>query len=183
MLQCIFGLEFENIKMLVEIGIGLATIAVLFYVYMTWKFDYWEKRGIPYIKGKFPSGSMPPMWGKRRHLNDVFEEHGKKMKDQKMYGIFFFRSPILIVQDVELLKNILVKDFDYFVDRNPANVLSAFKKTGTRSDEIWSKQMSSASGDEWKDIRATFSPIFTSGIKATLDGFGHGLSFNFLQAK
>ncbi len=58
----------------------------------------------------------------------------------------------------------MVKDFDYFVDRNSSRVLDFFKTTKTRSDEIWMRQMTNASGEEWKDLRATFSPIFTSGL-------------------
>ena len=32
-----------------------------------------------------------------------------------------------------------------------------------KTDKIWQKQMSSASGEEWKNIRSTFTPIFTAG--------------------
>ncbi len=148
--------------MFVEIILVVAAIPVLFYLFMTWKFDYWKRRGVPFIEPRFPAGSFPKT-GKKQPLLTTLLQHSKQMKGQPYYGMFFFRSPILVVQDPDLLRSIMVKDFDSFVDRNPVNVMSAFKKTGTRSDKIWRRQMTSASGEEWKDIRTTFTPIFTSG--------------------
>ncbi len=68
-----------------------------------------------------------------------------------------------------MIKSIMVKDFDAFVDRNSSRMTQGFSSTKSRSDKIWMKQMSSAAGEEWKDLRSTFSPIFTSGkMKAML---------------
>ena len=76
---------------------------------------------------------------------------------------------IAYIKDVDLVRNILVKDFDSFVDRASSNFKHIFDKSGSLTDKIWGKQMTSASGDEWKNIRSTFSPIFTAGkMKAML---------------
>ena len=76
--------------------------------------------------------------------------------------------PILIVKDADLVRHILVKDFEYLVDRNGGGFKN-FMETGVRTDEIWNKQMTNASGEEWKNIRSTFTPIFTAGkMKAML---------------
>ncbi len=61
----------------------------------------------------------------------------------------------------------MVKDFEYFVDRTSKKSMKTFKATGTRTDKMWTRQMASATGDEWKDLRSTFSPIFTTGKTRT----------------
>ena len=71
-------------------------------------------------------------------------------------------------QDANLLKNIFVKDFDSFVDRDHS-FSNKIRKTQQRADIIWMDQMTSAEGDKWKSLRSTFTPIFTSGkMKAML---------------
>jgi len=47
------------------------------------------------------------------NLKQIYEEHS----DKPYVGIFSFDKPILLIRDAELVKNILVKDFQYFIDR------------------------------------------------------------------
>ncbi len=78
--------------------------------------------------------------------------------------LIFCRDHLLVVQDPDLIRKILVKDFEYFVNRAPSKMHDYFPRgTRTRSEDIWLSQMTNATGEEWKDLRATFSPIFTSG--------------------
>ena len=71
--------------------------------------------------------------------------------------------PVMIVQDPELAKAIMVKDFDVFTDRQGPGIHKIIKKGGQKADQIMMTQMSNAQGDMWKSLRTTFSPIFTSG--------------------
>merc|ERR1719237_203915 len=48
------------------------------------------------------------------------------------------------------------------VDRNEANFGKSFDK-GAKLDKIWGLSLDNARGDAWKNIRSTFTPIFTSG--------------------
>ena len=41
----------------------------------------------------------------------------KQFRSEKMVGIFNLGTPNLVIHDVELAKQIMVKDFDHFVDR------------------------------------------------------------------
>ncbi len=53
-----------------------------------------------------------------------------------------------------------MKDFDHFVDRS----LGGICEMGTSpTDEMWNKTLVKLRGDEWRDVRSTFSPVFTSG--------------------
>lgn len=41
----------------------------------------------------------------------------KQYPNEKMIGVFVFGKPRLVIHDVELAKQILIKDFDHFMDR------------------------------------------------------------------
>jgi cytochrome P450 family 6 len=149
--------------MLVEIAIGLVTLIGIVYVYFTWKWKYWTKRGVYQIQPAFPFGSLPGSVTKSVALNTNLLNQAKEAKGLPYYGLYILAGPILMVQDVETIRNILVKDFEYFVDRNPPKLSHIVLGGKTKSDNVWAAQMTSLSGDNWKDVRATFSPIFTSG--------------------
>lgn len=65
-------------------------------------------------------------------------------------------TPNLIVGDAELVKAILMKDFDHFVDRR------SVKLTSDR-DKIFNEILTNTTGEHWKGIRSVLSPSFTSG--------------------
>ena len=66
------------------------------------------------------------------------KEHSDLTMEMPYYGIYFLKSPILVVNDVELAKQILVKDFDNFINRRGGGFTSILN-TGQRVDTIWSK--------------------------------------------
>ena len=56
-------------------------------------------------------------------------------QNQKVHGWFLFGKPALSINDVELLKQVQVKDFDHFVDRNESNTSRALG-TGGKLDRV-----------------------------------------------
>ena len=46
------------------------------------------------------------------------------LRDDKVLGTFFFDKPSLLVNDLELAKRVLIKDFDHFVDRRSVWICS-----------------------------------------------------------
>jgi len=150
--------------MWVEILLFFVLLGVLLYRWITKSFDKWEKMGLPYVAGTFPYGSHNILDGSK-HLHEFAEEDYNKYKidqKQKVHGWFLFGKPTLSINDVELIKQIQVKDFNHFVDRNEYNMSQSFLHGGDL-DKLWGLSMDAASGDTWKNIRSTFTPIFTSG--------------------
>ena len=72
----------------------------------------------------------------------------------QVYGMYLFYTPQLVVGDVDMLKDLLVRDWHVFADRTSG------LKTG---DPIMDKFLTSLSGNEWKRMRSVMSPTFTSG--------------------
>lgn len=51
----------------------LLAVILLFYVYMTWNYDYWSKRGVPSAKATFLLGNLPNMLLRRKHVAYDFD--------------------------------------------------------------------------------------------------------------
>ncbi|KAH9645247.1 hypothetical protein HF086_012125, partial [Spodoptera exigua] len=68
-------------------------------------------------------------------------------------GRYEFIKELIVVRDLELVKKITVKDFEHFLDHRP--LLG-------NSDSYFSRNLFSLRGQEWKDMRSTLSPAFTS---------------------
>ena len=52
-------------------------------------------------------------------------------------------------------------DFDAFVDRQSSKLTNMVNSTNQKADQLMQRQMIIASGDKWKKLRTTFTPIFT----------------------
>ena len=115
--------------MLTEIVLTLLTLFVLLYWYITKSFGKWKQLGIPYDEGHFPYGSYNIL-AQKKHFNELAEEGYNRFKNEKYYGWFLFGKPVLGINDVNILKNIQVKDFNHFVDRNESNTTIAFRSGG-----------------------------------------------------
>lgn len=73
-----------------------------------------------------------------------------------IYGVFEGTALALVVADLSLLKQIMIKDFHVFTDRRPRTAHKVFKHFLTNLTQ-----------DEWRRSRSTLTPTFTSGkIKA-----------------
>ncbi|KAK8383131.1 hypothetical protein O3P69_011571 [Scylla paramamosain] len=83
-------------------------------------------------------------------LNKFYRE----LRNHKFYGLYEFFNPVLMITDPELLKHILVKDFEHFVDR---------RRFGDQEGSIMTEMLTNKFGEEWKDLRAVMTPTFSSG--------------------
>lgn len=81
-------------------------------------YSYWKIRGFPSDAPNFPMGSFKNM-GYKLHSAEKFDEIYQEFsvrKGQKMAGLFFVFSHGLAVYDPELIRKIIVKDFNSFHD-------------------------------------------------------------------
>ncbi|XP_021001498.1 cytochrome P450 3A8-like isoform X2 [Parasteatoda tepidariorum] len=148
---------------LYDIRIASAIVAVLvsilLYWYSTRNHDYWKKRGIPYVK-PYPLLGSHPALVRKKNLEDVELERYQKYGD--LYGYYEASKPVLMVSRPELLRDILVKDFQYFTSR----------RVFDSGDPILDKMLSVLTGEDWKRVRTIVSPTFSTGkIKRVMSIF------------
>jgi cytochrome P450 len=141
--------------MWLEIVLGLLALLLYFYHYVTKQFGFFEELGIPFSKPYFPFGSSNvfKMFTGKLSVTELDVVVANEFPGEKVVGYFMFGQPQFVVNDEELAKRILVKDFSYFMDRRE------FKST----DKIFQNFLTNLQGAEWKQMRSLMSGVFTSG--------------------
>ena len=138
----------------------LSSLMIVAYLYMTRKFNHWSKRGItelaptPFV-GNFMDCLLSRKSGSE-FLKDVYE-YGKNLP---FLGFYVFDKPHLLIRDPELVKHVLVKDFDYFSDR--------YATADEKNDRFGYANVVLMKNPGWKSLRPKLTPIFTPGKLRTM---------------
>lgn len=104
------GLWVLAIGLLALLGIWLA---------LRYRNGYWKRCGIPYIPATVLVGNLMELCTFSKpmvdHLSDLYND--PCCKDSAVVGIHIFHKPALMVRDLNLVKAILLKDFQAFANR------------------------------------------------------------------
>eukprot|EP00794_Sanderia_malayensis_P005402 gene5402-6078_t len=142
----------DGAQYLLDHWVLTTVLAVVSFVYLHYITAYGKLRKLGF-KGPTPwpviGTSFDLIRGKDMHL--VLDENVKKYG--KLFGMYFFRSPSVVVADIEMLKTILVKDFEKFHDRP---IFADFPQP-------MASMLTSITGQKWKNVRSILTPTFTSG--------------------
>uniref|UniRef100_A0A1A9WV50 Cytochrome P450 n=1 Tax=Glossina brevipalpis TaxID=37001 RepID=A0A1A9WV50_9MUSC len=134
----------------------LIVISLLFY-WCKYTYSYWERHGIPQSKPTPFIGNFKKSFMFKRnfglHLSDIYNE--PEMIDKPVVGAYIFNQPILIIRDLDLIKSILIKDFNYFANRNG--------RCDPHRDALGTYNLFFARDAFWREMRVKLSPVFTSG--------------------
>ncbi|KAJ0177501.1 hypothetical protein K1T71_007510 [Dendrolimus kikuchii] len=90
---------------------------------------------------------------KREHVLDAMTRSMKAFPNDRIIGQYELIEPAYIINDLELVKKVALKDFDHFVDRQ--SFLDDI-------DPLFGRNLLVLKGEEWKAMRSTLSPAFTS---------------------
>jgi hypothetical protein len=144
-----------NFKSILVLVVSLSSIFIALYLYFTRHFTFWQKLRIPYVKPTPFVGNLKDCVFQRVNIGTHFQKIYQENSDKPYVGIFSFDKPILLIRDVELVKNILVKDVQNFIDR-----VTTFDE---KLDPISSKILFVMKGQLWRHFRTNLTPVFTSG--------------------
>ncbi|XP_017770172.1 PREDICTED: cytochrome P450 9e2-like [Nicrophorus vespilloides] len=132
----------------------LGSSVILIYYFFIKPQLYWKERNVT-------QGPPFPIFGdnsktlfRRETFMDMIKRAYMRFPNERYTGMYQMTVPTLIVRDPDLIKQITVKDFDYFMDH------SSF--VPEKSDPLWNKNLFALKGEIWRDMRATLSPAFTS---------------------
>lgn len=135
-----------------------ALVLVLFRVYARYKLDYWKRRGVEQLPntdlifGNFKEAVLfrsPPGW----HLGRLHDSVADK--NLPYLGFYIFHKPCLLLRDPEIIKQIMIRDFDNFSDRHFAG--------SQQKDSIGMKNLFGLKNPAWKYLRSKITPTLTRG--------------------
>ncbi|XP_031351005.1 cytochrome P450 6k1-like [Photinus pyralis] len=122
------------------------------YLYFTRNFNCWKDQNVPYVKPTFFFGNVLPVVSQKESIN-VFLKSLYRSTTSPYVGFFFFDRPLLLIRDPELIKRILVSDFDYFQDRS---VMYNEHDKYSKSTLFMMKQPA------WRTLRSKVTPVFSA---------------------
>ncbi|KAF8781602.1 Cytochrome P450 3A24 like protein [Argiope bruennichi] len=127
---------------------------IVLFIYIRWYLssndDYWEKRGVPYLpRMSFWTLLYMPF---TKSIMEVFEDMMVKHELGRVFGGFEGTKPNLVVNDPDLLRDVLVKDFHVF----------PYRRLIPTGDPIADSMVTVVTGEDWKRIRTIITPAFTS---------------------
>lgn len=136
-----------------DIFLLIASAIFLVWIYFKVKFNYWKSQNVAFVEPRFPYGNIQ---GHRRkyHSSQVFRRFYEELKHRgKFGGIYFFTKPVCLVTNLDFLKTVLIKDFQYFHDRGMYHNVKDDPLTG---------HLLNLEGEKWKKLREKITPTFTS---------------------
>ena len=132
----------------------IVTLLSLIYLYLSRHRRYWSSRNVPHLPYRFPFGFAGPELLKQTFVESNVELYWKAKKAGGYIGLVDAMGPAVAVSDPELIKAIMVKDFDHFACRKPESIA----RLGLQS-----KMMNNLRGQRWKDVRSISTPVFSAG--------------------
>lgn len=127
---------------------------ICIYFYLTRNFKYWKKYGVREVTPTSILGNFSPSIFAQKPLLDVLQEIYNAGEDEPYIGYHVLDKPHLMIRDPELIKCVLIKDFNHFPNRNSSSA---------KSDIIGRMNILMVNNPDWKYIRQKLSPIFSTG--------------------
>jgi len=133
---------------LIVIGV-LKVIAVQHHIYF-----YWKNKGVPYLPRSLSVFTSWKLFLGRISFVDYYQYLYNYFPGAKYIGLIYFSTPTVLVRDPELIRDIMVRDCEYFP--NHRNFIDE------SVDPLFAKNIFFLRGDRWREMRNTLSPSFTA---------------------
>ncbi|XP_011495529.1 PREDICTED: cytochrome P450 6B3-like [Ceratosolen solmsi marchali] len=122
-----------------------------FYHYLKLHFNFWKRLKVVGPKPNIFFGNIIDVFFGKINIALLLKRYYEEYEGEKLIGIYTMRSPNLIIKDLDFIKNVLIKHFNDFSDRGIHIPKDPFDQT-----------LLNLKYDEWKALRHTLSPTFTS---------------------
>lgn len=136
-----------------DLLICVDVLLVLLFVYVKYQHGYWKKKGLSGPDPTFLVGNIGNVISGKRVIGERFSELYFQTKDKPYVGVFMMLRQTLMVNDLEQVKTILVKDFAHFTDHS-------FEMS--EKHEPLANHLFNLGGERWKNLRIKMTPTFTT---------------------
>lgn len=147
--------ELIGIMAVTEILLSIILVAVAAVIYILHRnLTYWQRRGIPCDPPHWIYGNLYGV-SKTISIAEAFTNvYRRYVGSGPFCGIYVLQKPSVLVLTPELTKQVLIKDFNNFVDRGLYT---------NEEDDPLSGHLFLLESQKWRVMRNKLSPTFTSG--------------------
>ncbi|XP_052738859.1 cytochrome P450 6B5-like [Bicyclus anynana] len=115
--------------------------------------NYWKKRNVPFVEPLPLFGNYKKFITLQKCWPKITQEICQKFPDAPYVGVYFGTDPALVIQDIDMIRLVLAKDFYYFNYRDVA---------AHTDKELLTQNMFFTGGDRWRVLRQNLTAVFTS---------------------
>ncbi|GLH10346.1 Cytochrome P450 [Gryllus bimaculatus] len=135
--------------------LGAGALLVVYLLRRRSRRDVFAQRGVASAPNPLPffGNTVKSFSGRNSFSDQVLRLYGEA-RGHRVFGFLQFQTPLFLVRDLDVLKAVMIKDFDHFTNRMPI----ATQET----DPFFSQSLFNLSDQRWKDMRTTLSPAFTT---------------------
>lgn len=125
----------------------------LFYIYAKYKLSYWSRRGVKTPPTNLFFGNFKDCIILKKAPNEVMREiYNSADPDDPYIGFYIFHKPMLLLRNHDLIKQMMITDFDVFPNRR-------FGSSNQR-DAIGLDSILSIKQPRWRYLRSKLSSPF-----------------------
>ncbi|KAJ8713132.1 hypothetical protein PYW08_008436 [Mythimna loreyi] len=128
---------------------------ILYAVYLLSKrkFQYWEDKKVPHIPPVTIFGNFSGYILQKTQIGQLVHKICRKFPNVPYVGAYYGTEPTLIVQDPEVIKLVMTRDFYFFSGREVSNYSHR---------ELLTQNLFLSYGGKWKVLRQNLTPLFSS---------------------
>ncbi|XP_050528975.1 cytochrome P450 6k1-like [Daktulosphaira vitifoliae] len=127
-------------------------LLILLYYMCNSTYDYWKKKNVPFVHPMTLFGNFFHLTMGKVNVSSAYLKLYREGFGKKYIGIYFMRTPMLLLRDPELINRVLIKDFSHFINHGaPCDVVST-----PLSNHLYNMK-----SQQWKIMRDKISPAFT----------------------
>lgn len=132
----------------------LLAILIAGYLFIQRKHQYWKRLKVPYVEPEFFYGNSRGIdreYPSGFFFRDMYLKHKSK---GPIFGVYVFTEPMAVLTDLDLIKAVMVKEFNTFPSRGGYH---------NEKDDPVSANLANVDGEKWRNLRNKLTPTFTSG--------------------
>ena len=158
--------------MLLYILAPVSLTFIFLYYYLKSNYNYWQRQGVPTPERCLPFiGNMWKVFSLQESFSALCERLYKNEKKHSMLGIYQITTPILVIRDADLVKKVMLTDFNSF--RN--NAINLHQEL----DPLFIKNPFYSGIETWKENRIALTNGFSPRKLQAMFSLIREVSFKF----
>lgn len=131
----------------------LVLLLSISYAYLKWHYSFWKRHGVPHEDPHLIWGNIQGVGVKQTLADSVRDTYLKFRGQAKICGMFMMTTKFTVICDFDLVKRILITDFEKFSDRG--------NYCNGAADPL-SNNLVDQRVPEWRILRPKLQPMFSS---------------------